>query len=815
MNIVTQIQKTATLLIILLFSTLSFGQVLEQIVRGKIVDTDSQSPLIGTEVIVVGSDPLMGTTTDLDGQFRFDNVPIGRVSLLITYLGYEETFIPDIIVNSGKEVVLAVSMTESVVKMKEVVVIANVEKGKAVNDMALISARSISAEETSRYPGSLNDPSRILSNFAGVVNSPDGGNDLIVRGNSPKYVQWRLEGIEITNPNHFGDQSGVGGGISTLNNNMMGTSDFYSGAFAPQYGQALSGVYDVKLRSGNNEKFESVFGFGLLGTDFTLEGPIKKNYGGSFLVNYRYSTAQLIDELGLLGEITGVPKFQDASFKVVLPTKFFGTFKMIGLGGKSNLFFEDVTPALWVLPGNDVADYGIREDFDKNANLFNLGVSHSISISENSYLQTNISYARDEIKDQVIEASVINFFDDQGVFERDSVISSQENYKSAIQRSNYQIGTVYNNKISSQHKLQIGSQYSVTSMVNSQSNLQSGNRQFLVDFDENVGVISNFLSWQYKFNDDITVVSGVHNMNVLFNSKSTIEPRLAMNWKLSNRDAFHVGYGKHSTIESLHNYFAKVEYGAGNFIEPNRDLDVLKADHFVIGYDRKIGEQINAKVEFYYQHLYDIPVENLDTSYYSTINEGLDFRYVDLVNEGTGTNYGLELTVERNFNNGYYFLANGSLYQSKYKALDGIERNTQYNGNYIANILCGKEFSNLGKRNNQTLNLNAKIFFSGGRKILSLLRDEDGELAVDPAANRYWDYDNAYTRKLDDIYTVTISASYKWNRMKATHELYLTLDNVTNSKRRITEYYDERESDNIGNDTQFGLFPNLQYRVYF
>ncbi len=815
MNILKGIQRTVITMAIIFSGLNSFAQQLSQVVRGNVVDQDNQMALIGAEVLVLGSDPLIATTTDINGQFRLSQVPVGRVTLHISYLGYENVSLPNLIVNSGKEVVLEIELIESVVKMDEITILANPNDGRAINDMALISARSVSAEETSRYPGGFNDPSRILSNFAGVANSPDGGNDIIVRGNSPKYVQWRLEGMEITNPNHFGDQSGVGGSISTLNNNMVGTSDFYSGAFAPQYGRALAGVYDMKLRTGNNEKFESVFGFGLLGTDFTFEGPIKKNYGGSFLINYRYSTASLLDQLGLMGEVDGIPKFQDASFKVVLPTKSFGTFKFVGLGGISSVLFEDVTPALWVLPGDNFQKPDIREDFDKNNNLLNLGASHSISLSESSYLKTSVSYSRDEIEDQVIESTVINFFDDEGEFERDSVISTKDNYRTDIQRSNFQVGAVYNNKLSSQHKLQIGTQYSATTMSNKQSQLQNGFRQTLVDFDQTAGVINNFVSCQYRFNRDVTIVSGLHNMNVLLNDKHTFEPRLALNWQATERNAFHAGYGKHSTMESLHNYFTRVPTDDGNFIEPNRDLDLLKAHHFVVGYNRKIGENTSAKFEAYYQHLYNIPVENLDTSYYSTINEGLDFKYVDLVNEGTGRNYGIELTIERGFNKGYYFLLNGSVYQSKYKALDGIERNTQYNGNYLANFLCGKEFTGLGKKDNQTLTLNAKVFLSGGRKILSLLRDTNGELAVDPDAESYWDYSNAYTKKLEDIYAINISASYKWNRRKATHELYLTIDNVTNSRRNISEFYDEREMDNIGNDRQFGIFPNLQYRVYF
>jgi hypothetical protein len=240
----------------------------------------------------------------------------------------------------------------------------------------------------------------------------------------------------------------------------------------------------------------------------------------------------------------------------------------------------------------------------------------------------------------------------------------------------------------------------------------------------------------------------------------------------------------------------------------------LKAHHFVLGYEKRFTENLMGKVELYYQHLYNLPVENIDTSYYATINEGMEFQYVDLVNEGTGKNYGAEFTLERFFDK-YYFMLNGSIYSSTYKSLENVQRNTQYNGNYLINILAGKEFTNLGKKKNQTLGINAKIFFGGGKKVLPLLRDEQGDLAVDAENNSYWDYNKAYDSKIEDIYQVTVSASYKWNKPKATHELFLNIDNLTNTRGKLSEYYDESEVNSVGHVTQFGMFPNLMYRVYF
>ncbi len=809
-------KRSLTTVILALFATVAFSQNLTQTVRGTIIDTDSKLPIIGVQIILPGTTPLIGATTDVDGKFRFEHISLGRITLQLSYLGYENKTLPNIVVNSGKEVVLQLNMQESFETLAEVVVIANKNKGAALNDMSLVSSRSISIEQTERFAGAFNDPSRILSNFAGVTNTQDGSNDIIVRGNSPKYIQWRLEGLEITNPNHFADQNSVSGGISALNTNLLATSDFYTGAFSPEYGDVLSGVYDVKLRAGNNEKMETTFGFGLLGTDLTLEGPFKKGYGGSYLINYRYSTISLVNDIGL-ANIDGLLKFQDASFKIVLPTKKIGTFSIFGLGGLSSFFLEDVKPDLWDTPGDGNFNRDIIEDFDKGSHLANFGIKHTLPINDQSYIKTALSYSSNGIDDDVFESKTTKILDGQGDFLKDSIISRQVNYQGRLINSAFRGAVTYNNKLNAKNKIQIGAKYALLDYDNTQSRLQAdgATRFAVVNFKENISTVRSFVSWKHRLTEDITIVSGLQNMNVLLNNKNTLEPRLAVKWQVNNTSSLNAGYGKHSTMESLHNYFTKVELADGSVIEPNKDLGLLKAHHYVLGYEKRFTKNLMAKVEVYYQALYDLPVENNDTSFYATINEGVDFRYVDLVNEGTGKNYGIELTLERFLDNNYYFLINGSLYNSTYKSLEGVKRNTQYNGNYLVNILMGKEFRNLGKKKNRTLSLNGKIFYGGGKRIVPLLRDGQGNLAVDTGNNNYWDFEKAYENKLEDIYQITLSASLKFNKPKATHEIFINLDNVTNTKGKVSEYYDESEPNSIGNLTQFGLFPNLMYRVYF
>ncbi|MFT4536478.1 MAG: hypothetical protein ACJA1A_002222 [Saprospiraceae bacterium] len=277
--------------------------------------------------------------------------------------------------NSAKEITLDVELVESVEEMAEVVVTVTTKRGTALNESTIVSSRSISAEQTSRYAGGFNDPAKITSTFAGVTNTQDGGNDIIFRGKSPKYVGWRLEGVEITNPNHFGDPSAISGSVGALNNNLLSTSDIYTGAFPSEFGNALSGVYDVRMRKGNNEKFEGIFGVGLLGTYITVEAPLKRGYKGSYLANFRYSTIGLAIDLEVVPVEDVSLKFQDASFKIYLPTKKLGTFSIFALQGTSSFLFMDINPSLMVTCGNDFAQTDIMDDFDKGSNLFNVGVT--------------------------------------------------------------------------------------------------------------------------------------------------------------------------------------------------------------------------------------------------------------------------------------------------------------------------------------------------------------------------------------------------------------------------------------------------------
>ncbi|MFH2096542.1 MAG: TonB-dependent receptor [Bacteroidota bacterium] len=775
----------AGIILLLCIATMS-AQSAVQTIRGKVIDQDSKTPLPGANIIVAGSSPVLGSCSDADGIFRIGNVPVGRVNLKISSLGYEEKFITNILVGSGKEIVLTINLAESVENLNEVTVEARRNKSETINKLALVSARTFSVEETGRYAGTLNDPARMVSCFAGVANDPAGNNDIVVRGNSPRGILWRLEGVEIPNPNHFANEGSTGGPVNSLNPSMLSNSDFFSGAFPPEYGNALSGVFDIYFRPGNNEKMENSFSAGIIGIDFTTEGPFIKGYEGSYLLNYRYSSIDLLDKAGLL-DFGGIPKYQDAAFKLMLPTEKFGRFSIFGQGGESHISQKDI----------DEEENITYSDGDFAALIGVTGINHSYIFNENSYLRTSLS------------ASVSQNGYNEDLRAKDGGMFNSINEK--YREGKLRFAGTYNYKLSPKNNIQSGIILTRMSysMLGEEDFTQTGTMHSLINESDYTGMAQAFTSWKFRLNKDITFVSGFHYTHFFLNGSYSLEPRAGLKWQFRPGQSFSLGYGIHSRPERISTYLVNVELPNGTSGNLNRDLEMTKAAHYVAGYDRMLNENLHLRAEVYYQQLYDIPVENDIHSGYSVSNVSEYFAYKELVNEGTGRNYGLELTLERFFANNFYYLLTTSLYDSKYTALDGVERNSRYNARYAGNVVAGKEFR-VGKAGkNKTIGLNARITLIGGNMYTPI----DMEASRD-AGYTVPDHTRSWTMKGDDVFFMNIGITYRRERVNTTHELLFDIRNVTNNQAVIMEYYNAR-LDEIELAKQLPFIPNISYTIKF
>jgi len=662
--------KTLLTSLILLCAFVSVSQENQptQTVRGIIVDQQSESPLIGANVVVMGSDPFLGASTDLDGNFRLENVPTGRQTLRITYLGYEPREMPNMLVNSGKEMILSIGLQESFQSLAEVVIDGEAERGENINKMATVSARTFSVEETKRYAGSIDDPARMASSYAGV-GVVDGNNDLVIRGNSPRGMLWRMEGLEIPNPNHFSSQGASGGPISMLSTNMMANSEFFTGAFPAEYGNAYSGIFDINLRKGNNEQREYTLGIGILGTDLAVEGPFSKNYKGSYLVNYRYSTLSVFSLVGLdiVGDV--IPKFQDLSYNFNLPAGKAGTFSIFGVLGNG------VATEAWEWQG-------LKYDDIYTTNMGVTGLKHTYLLGEKTLIKTTIAAMGTERKYHA------DTYDTNDVFVR-------TDYESKMQDMAIIANTTLNHKFNSRHSLRLGATYNKLFYDFFEEYYHSELNKMIRDQDDagNADRFESFAQWQFRATEKLTLNTGLHQTCFNLNQQNVIEPRAGARYALGRSKWINAGFGIHSSTHDLSVYSAKATLADGSTYQPNKKLGMTRAAHYVLGYEQMITPSLRTKAEVYYQSLFDVPIIDSANSSISGINSYDGYADVPMKNNGTGYNYGAELTIEKYFTNQWFMMVTSSVYQSKYVAGDGKERNTMWNGNYVNNFQGGKEFN--------------------------------------------------------------------------------------------------------------------------
>lgn len=753
-----------------------------QTIRGKVVDAQTEIPLIGANVIVVGSEPFIGSSTDLDGKFRLENVPVGRQTLRITYLGYENRELPNILVTTGKEMVLEISLQESVNSLKEVVVEADVERGETMNKMATVSARTFGVEETKRYAGALDDPSRMASSYAGV-GIVDGDNDLIIRGNSPRGMLWRMEGVEIPNPNHFSNQGASGGPVSMLSSNMMTNSEFFTGAFPGEFGNAFSGVFDISLRRGNNEQREYAFQVGILGTDMAVEGPFSKNYNGSYLVNYRYSTLSMFSALGIdiVGDI--IPKFQDLSYNIDLPTKKAGNFSVFGLAGNS--FVDD---------SYRHRGYDITDKYTTNMGV--TGLKHAYVIGEKTLIKSVAAVMGTQ---RLYEAKM---HDTNGVYLREG---ATENFEDMA----FRFTTGLTHKFSAKHTLKAGVIYNrlMFGYFSEYYDIPAEKTIQQQDVSDQTDRIQAYAQWQYRLSPRLTLNPGLHHTYFALNGEHVLEPRLGAKYELNEKSSLNLGFGMHSSTHDPSVYFAQDQLPNGTYHTPNKNLKMIKALHYVLGYDRMFGDDIHAKVELYYQQLYDVPIENDASSSFSLLNWRAGYASFDMTNAGTGHNYGAELTLEKYFTNQYFFMVTSSLYESKYIGGDGVVRNTLWNGNYVNNFQFGKEFNVAGPK--KVFGVSAKGVWAGGQRFTPILLEESRA-----AGQAVYDDSRVFEERMQDYFRVDLQLTYRINRPKTAHFIKLDIQNASNRENLYNEYYDI-ETQEIEKSTMVGILPVLSYKIQF
>lgn len=781
----------------LFINQLLFSQEITQTIRGTVVDKESKITLVGASVYLSDVDPAIGTITDENGNFRIENAETGRRKLCVSYLGYKPLCFDNLLLTSGKEIVLNIEIEEDITNLDEVVVKANQNKSKPLNAMSGISSRTFSIEETQRYAGARNDVARMSLNYAGVAAGNDATNEIIIRGNSSNGLLWQLEGVEISNPNHFGFMGATGGPVGMLNNNTLSNSDFITGAFAAEYGNALSGVFDLRMRQGNTDKHEFLGQVGLNGFELGAEGPIIKKHNSSYLINYRYSTLGLFHLLGInFGTGVAVPEYQDVSFKVVSDLGK-GKLSLFGLAGISAIDFlyserdSDDMESLYENEGFDI--------YSKNRQGV-IGIKYFHRLSDKTY--ANLTLSADALQNKNRLDTVFS-----------EPVRTQLFSLSDFNNQNFAANLMLNSKLNNRLTLRFGGEIRKIDYSLRDSAFLGKYNTFFNVYDEHGStyLLRGYTEGNLKISDKLSLNGGVHIISLMLNDELNVEPRLGLKYQPLKNHTISLGYGNHSKMLPLFVYFRRVDINSTEYIQPNKDLEMVKSNHFVAVWDWQINSITRIKAEGYIQQIYNAVIEENPSSFSIINNNSFQFAIPDtLVNGGTGTNKGVELTIEQFMNKGFYYLVTASVFDSKYKGSDKIERSTAFDGGYVLNILGGREFKlKAGSSMKNYITTDVKLTAAGGQRYtpIDLLKSDAENKAV-------YIEEQAYSKKFKDYFRMDLRVAYRMDTPKFSHEFAFDVQNITNNANPLFLQYNtsKNETDII---YQLRIFPMMQYRITF
>ncbi len=760
-----------------------------QNIRGVVIDKLSQSPLVG--VVIQITSIQKGVSSDANGNYAILSIPPDRYDVTASYVGYKTVHIPNVIVTSGKEVIIDIAMEESYKQIGEVVVKANNKEG-TINKLASVSARTFSMEEVNRYAGGRSDPARLAANFAGVSAPDDSRNDIVIRGNSPVGVLWRIDGMNVTNPNHFASVGTTGGAVSALNTNLLKNSDFLTSAFPAEYGNATAGVFDLGFRNGNNKKSETTIQVGVItGLEATTEGPFSKKSDASYLVGYRYALAGVAQTLGVDIGTTATPSYQDLSFKFNSGSTKFGKFSLFGILATSTIEIGG---------GSSNTLYGNGNQVDFASKIGILGLNHIKQINPNSFVSTTagLNYSStDQTGYSFDQPSNTSFIKEENT----------------VAKTGYTISSIYNSKLNARLFFKAGIQHEIIGLdlFYKTKNMILDSYKQIWDYNSTANFTQAFAHLKYNITEKLDMNAGLHSQYFFLNNSNAIEPRLGLTYFLNAKSTINFGYGLHSQMQPINVYFLQSTDANGTIVYNNKNLDFTKSHHLVLGYNIQPFNDWRIKTEVYYQSIYNVPVTSFSSSY-SMLNTGSTFKtdlQDSLVNNGTGENYGIELTLEKFFSKGYYGLFTSSIYSSKYIGSDGIERNTAFNGKYVFNVLAGKEWK-VGAQKRNKLSADIKFTNAGGRAYTPI------DLTASNATGREQLSSDAYSSFYDIYYRIDVKAGFVLNskKRKIAQTFSLDLQNVTDHDNVFSVSYDDRMQ-NISTTYQLGFFPNVIYKLQF
>lgn len=746
-------------------------------VRGLVVDALSGAPLPDAAVLLLPSDPPLGTTTDSLGRFTLREVPVGLYTLRVQRLGHGTLLVPELWVRSGKETVQAVTLEPASIGLETFTVTA-----LAREEPEPLGVRTFTVEQGLRYPAMFQDPARLVTSTPGVAAPNDQANHLMVRGNGPNANAWLLEGAEIVSPNHLGNAGTAtdlptlsGGGVNILSAQMLGPSRLRTGVAPVAYGNALGGLMDMELRRGNTREREWTVQAGLIGLDLSTEGPIGKGDKAFHLVNYRYSTLGVLSAMGVdLGD--EAISFQDLSFHVGTRLGERGELRVFGMGGMSrNVFEADRDTATW--------------EFDKDSK----DITYTSSMGAAGTTLRLPLAARSTFSSTVVWSGT---YQDR----------EETEFNSRLEPIAARGSSLYERKLSAIAQVEgaVGARFRYgvggSAMERVVENLF---RQEVAGW-----LLRPFAHARFDVTEHLQATAGMAYSHFTFNGSELVEPRAGLRWRMAKGRSIGVNYGVRGQLPYQH----LMNLDTFTLLPSSREVGLMRSEDVAVGYDHAVNERLAFRLEVYDQRI--MQVAELAPGINIMMDESLGG--VNVWDEplllpqtatGTGRNTGVELSMDRSFERGWFLRVNGTVFQSSYTDRQGEELDTRWNNQWMANAMGGREWRKAKEDRVRTWGVSGRVFAMGGQRYSPFAVQDRGFPVPVPTGPPFSAQANDYLRADLRVYR-------KMDRGGRTGQWALDLQNVSNTRNEAFRYFDRRQGA-IVTKYQLGLIPNLSYRIEF
>lgn len=748
--------------------TIFINTTYSQSISGFVVDKNTQVLLKDINVEIPGTN--YNTRSLGDGSFRINDIPAGIYSVRFTSVNYREYIEDNVVVSTGMNKELLIELLGI---STDEVVIEDMRFQKPVD--VTTSYKSLTAEEIRRFPGGLEDIGRVVQNLPGVSLTSDGRNDLLVRGGSPAENLFVVDGFETVNINHFGSQGSTGGPISIINLDFVNRVNFLTGGFSAKYGDRLSSVIEIDQRMGNSDHFNGKITLSGTGFGANFEGPLPFKNRSSWIVSARRSYLDFIFNAAGLGF---VPEYTDFQLKADVMINKNNFFEFNSFGALDKVRFNNETEEN-------------RQDNQRiltnNQNSYSTGIGWKTIISGNSFVIFSLS------------RNYTNYFFSQ----RDTNFS--EIFRNSSKEGEILLKTEYFRKFGGNTFFSFGFagktiklDYDIDKKADTLYTIDpnTGNRIVIppVVIIENTRTYKGYAYAELIQNlfSRVKITAGLrYDYFDLISKKNYISPRVSAAVTITPKLSLNSAWG---IFRQSPSYIWL--YGS----DANKNLENIQAIHYITGFEYLFDESTRMTVEVYYKDYKYYPVSTQREYLILANNSGFEtqnsFGLEELTSEGTGNAKGIEILLQKSLTKSLYGQVSLSISDAKYKALDGIERRSDWDNRYIFNM-------NAGYRIGTSWEFSAKFRLAGGRPYTPI-NPADGTI----------NYSLYNTETLPVYHRLDIRAEKKWMFKKWALTTYIDIQNIYNRKN-VYEYRWEQFKKEIIENENLGILPSIGISAEF